>query len=236
MQKLAEGARKLGINLTPSQLERFEAYYRLLTAANERVNLTAITAYDEVQVSHFLDSLTLLPLLPPAAGIKVIDVGSGGGLPGLPLKLARPDIRLALLDATAKKAALLREFRDALGLENVDVIGGRAEAVAREPEHREAYDVALSRAVAPLAVLAELCLSFCKVGGVCLAQKKGDIAAELAAAQKAITLLGGQLREVRPVALDEFADGRCLVVVDKVSPTPPAYPRRAGMPKKRPLG
>jgi 16S rRNA (guanine527-N7)-methyltransferase len=238
MEKLKAGAKKLGLELTPQQLSQYEGYYQELIDWNKRLNLTAITDYEEVQIKHFLDSLTVTLAWQPAmrADFRLIDVGTGAGIPGIPLKIALPAIRLVLLEAVAKKAAFLRYIVKKLGLGGVEIIVGRAEEVAHLPQYREKFKLALSRAVASLPTLVELVLPFCAVGGSFIAQKKGDIKSELDQASYAIGLLGGRLREVKAVELSEFADERQLVVIDKVSPTPPKYPRRPGIPAKRPLG
>jgi 16S rRNA (guanine527-N7)-methyltransferase len=235
MEKLRLGAKKLGLELTPQQLEQFSLYYSQLLEWNRRVNLTAITDYDEVQIKHFLDSLTTILSWQPAKGTSVIDVGTGAGLPGVPLKVVFPDIRLVMLEATAKKADFLRHIIKKLGLGNVEVVVGRAEEVGHDAKYREQFDLALSRAVAPLPTLVELVMPFCAVGGSFIAQKKGAIYEEVDRADKAIRLLGGRLKEIKRVELEAFADERCLVVIDKPSPTPGKYPRRPGLPAKRPL-
>ncbi len=238
MEKLLAGSMKLGLQLSPRQLEQFQTYYEELLDWNRRVNLTAITDYEEVQIKHFLDSLTVTLALKQPAGsesLRLIDVGTGAGLPGIPLKILLPDIKLVLLEATAKKAAFLNHLKHKLGLDDVETVVGRAEDVAHDTLYREKFDVVLCRGVAPLPTLVELTLPFCATGGSFIAQKKGAIDLEISQAAKAISLLGGNLREVKRISLEEFTDERWLIIIDKVSPTPPGYPRRSGIPAKRPL-
>jgi len=238
MEKLNFGAKKLGLHLSPRQLEQFDIYYQELVDWNQRINLTAITDYEEVQIKHFLDSLTVTLAWQPLTSNTdsyVIDVGTGAGIPGIPLKILFPDIRLVLLDATAKKAAFLHHLKDKLGLDDVEIVVGRAEDIAHKTQYRERFDLVLSRAVAPLPTVVELTLPFCTVRGSFIAQKKGAIDPEISRAKQAINLLGGNLREVKRIDLEEFTGERQLVIIDKVSPTPNKYPRRAGIPSKRPL-
>jgi len=238
MEKLKAGAQKLGLHLSPEQLEQFNIYYYELVDWNQRVNLTSITGYEEVQVKHFLDSLTVTLALKPTVGDKsfgVVDVGTGAGLPGIPLKILLPDVKLVLLEATAKKANFLRHLIAKLGLDDVGVVVGRAEELAHDARYREKFELVLSRAVAPLPTLVELTLPFCAVGGSFVAQEKGVMDQEVDKASKAITVLGGNLRQVKGIDLEEFGDKRWLVVVDKIMLTPQQYPRRPGMPAKRPV-
>ncbi len=238
MEKLASGAEKLGLHLTRQQLGQFQLYYQELIDWNQRLNLTAITDYEAVQVKHFLDALTVVMAvrLLSDRGIRLIDVGTGAGIPGIPLKIVMPDAELVLLDATKKKADFLEHITKRLELKGVEIVVGRAEEIAHQPEYRQRFDLVLSRAVAHLTMLVELTLPFCATGGRFIAQKKGDIGEEVQAAQRAIELLGGRLTEVKKIELSEFDDERWLVVIDKVRETPPPYPRRPGIPAKRPLG
>jgi 16S rRNA (guanine527-N7)-methyltransferase len=236
MDKLHNGARALGIDLSQRQKEQFEGYYRELIEWNRKINLTRITDYEEVQVKHFLDSLSILPYLQKERDeLSVIDIGTGAGLPGIPLKIARPGIKLTLLEATTKKARFLQYVIEKLGLRDIETVTGRAEDIAHKKGYREKYDLALSRAVAELPVSVELALPFCTKGGMFIAQKKGDIEQEIRQAAKAIAEMGGKLHDIKPIEIDELKEGRKLVIIDKVELTPEKYPRRAGIPAKRPI-
>ncbi len=237
MEILNQGVQKLGLRLNPEQLEQFHTYYQELLDWNQRVNLTTITDYEEVQIKHFLDSLTVTVVGQQISNtsIRLIDVGTGAGMPGLPLKILFPDIKLVLLEATAKKAAFLQHLKQKLELNNVEIVVGRAEDVAHLSQYRERFEVVLSRAVAPLPTLVELTLPFCTIGGSLIAQKKGVIDLEISQATRAISVLGGSLHGVKGVDLEEFTDERWLIIIDKVSQTPELYPRRPGIPAKRPI-
>jgi 16S rRNA (guanine527-N7)-methyltransferase len=237
MSILYEGAREFGLELTPVQLEAFETYYHLLVEWNARINLTAITGYTEVQIFHFLDSLSVGRALPKYEldGKQLIDVGAGAGFPGVPLAIAFPHLQVALLEATGKKAVFLDGLARELGLDNVTTIKGRAEEVAHLREQREQYDFAVARAVAELRTLVEFTLPFVRVGGRFIAQKTTAAAEETKAAGHALQLLGGAARELIPIQLPSQRETRHLVVIAKVAHTPDKYPRRAGVPSKKPL-
>jgi 16S rRNA (guanine527-N7)-methyltransferase len=240
MQRLIEGAKALGLRLTAQQQAAFQAYYEELVVWNQRFNLTAITEYEQVQIRHFVDSLSCLLAEETRAALNrpeawTIDVGAGAGFPGIPIKLVYPSVRLTLLEATGKKVTFLEHMIDQLALRRVSAIHARAEELARDPAHREQYDLVLARAVAEMPVVAEYTLPFCKVGGWVIAQKGEAGAAEAWSADQAIKLLGGELRRVVHVELPGLPEDRSLVIIEKVSPTPEAYPRRPGIPSKRPL-
>jgi len=237
MPSLAAAANDLvGITLNEKQLHALDAYAEELSAWNEKVNLTAITDREGIRTKHFLDSLSCLGAGRFAAGMRVADVGTGAGFPGLVLKIAVPGIRLTLIEATGKKADFCRRVVERLQLQDVAVIHARAEDAGQDPAHREQYDWAVARAVAELPVLAEYLLPLVKVGGSALAQKGESGPAEVHAADGAIRLLGGSIRRVTPVELPGVVETRYLVVMAKETRTPPAYPRRTGVPSKQPLG
>ncbi len=238
MEALVKGARDLGIALNEQHLAAFERYYRELVEWNQRFNLTAITDREGILVRHFLDSLSCLKAIPRAqlaVGARLVDVGSGAGFPGVPLKIVCPSVRLTLIEATAKKTAFLEHLVGVLDLSDVQVLTARAEEAGRRLEHREQYDWAVARAVAEMNTLAEYLLPLVRVGGAALAQKGEDAAAEVHAAEPAIQTLGGRVRRLVRVELRGLAETRYLVVVDKVAATTERYPRRPGVPAKRPL-
>ena len=242
MEHLVRGARSLGLNLTERQLDQFRILYRELVSWNERFNLTAITEYEQVQIRHLTDSLSCLVALQKGgpegkalAPLRAIDVGSGAGFPGLPVKIVCPRMAMVLLEATAKKVRFIEHVVERMGLEDVRPLWGRAEEVAHDPAHRESYDLVLARAVAELPVLVEYTLPFCRLGGLVVAQKGASAQEEVHAAAYALPLLGGQLQQVILIELPGLAEARHLVVIKKVARTPDAYPRRTGVPAKRPL-
>ncbi|MDH5506225.1 MAG: 16S rRNA (guanine(527)-N(7))-methyltransferase RsmG [Anaerolineae bacterium] len=236
MQRLIQEAQDLvNARLTAAQLTAFDRYAQALLEWNRRMNLTAIHDPQEVRVKHFLDSLSCLLALRGSPAARVVDVGAGAGFPGLPLKIVCPDIRLTLVESISKKTTFLQHIVQVLGLDAVEVVTARAEEIGRQAQHRDVYDWALARAVAPLPVLVEYLLPLVRLGGKMLAQKGISGPAEAHAAQNAIALLGGQLDEIIPVTLPGIPEERFLVVIKKVAATPDKYPRRVGIPVKRPL-
>jgi 16S rRNA (guanine527-N7)-methyltransferase len=236
MKELGRVAQSLlGVRLTTAQLAALTCYEAELLDWNTRFNLTAIDTPETVRIKHFLDSLTCLMAMKDRPIERVVDVGTGAGFPGLPIKIAYPSIRLTLIDSVGKKIDFCQHVARRLGLENVQVIQGRAEELGQLPEHREQYDWAVARSVAILPVLAEYTLPLVRVGGGMLAMKGESAPAEAHSAESALPLLGGRLKRLVPVTLPGVADERYLVVVDKVAGTPREYPRRVGVPAKRPL-
>lgn len=239
MKELIEGAHQLGIDLNARRVKQFELYYQKLIEWNEKINLTTIVGYQEAQVKHFLDSISVISALTKEemnrADFSIIDIGTGAGFPGLPLKILLAEPRLVLVDSTAKKVAFLRCVTRELGLDKVEIVCGRAEEIAHLPLYRQRFDLALSRAVASLPVLAELALPFCRIGGKFVAQKKGEVEQEMKKADKAIETLGGKLGQVKRIELEQLSDERYLVIIDKIYPTPEKYPRRPGVPERRPI-
>ena len=235
--KLPQAARELlGLELTPEQQQAFGRYAQELLIWNEsRVNLTAITDPLAVEMRHFLDSLSVLRVvsMPPRA--KVIDVGAGAGFPGLPLRIVCPSMQLSLLEATGKKVVFLEHIVKTLNLNNVKIINARAEEAGQNPAYREQFDLVLARAVAHMPILAEYLLPLCRVGGHCVAMKGESAAAEIGIAENALRLLGGRLVQLTPIELPHVSETHYLVVIEKVAATPHHYPRRPGVPTKKPL-
>ena len=237
MELLTRGAEGLDLCLTPEQVRMFKDYYQELTSWNRRMNLTAIVEYQEAQTKHFLDSLTTSLVLSDRVREygRVMDIGSGGGFPGVPLKVVFPGIHLALMDSVGKKTTFLTHLVSFLGLTDVEVYTGRAEDLALNPRLRESFDVVVSRGIASMRILMELTLPYCRVGGMVVTLKKGEIASEVVSSLHAMEVLGGRIRESRGVDVEGLRDGRVLVVVDKVKHTPAKFPRRPGLPRKHPL-
>jgi 16S rRNA (guanine527-N7)-methyltransferase len=236
MDKLIREAQQLfGISLSPRQVTLLTTYERELLEWNEKFNLTAIRDVEGIRTKHFLDSFSAVQAWKANPPARLIDVGTGAGLPGIALKILYPSMRLTLVESVGKKANFCLHIVKTLALDNVEVLAIRAEDAGQMPGHREKYDWAVARAVAAMPVLAEYLLPLVKVGGGILAQKGESGPAEAQSAEKALKLLGGRLRQLVKVELPGVADERYLVIVDKTAATPPGYPRRAGVPAQKPL-
>lgn len=234
MEKLVSFCREMGVELDELALERLEKYMKLVIEWNEKINLTSITERDEFIVKHFCDSLSLLGKLNIKQGASVIDIGTGAGFPAIPLKIARPDLNITMLDSLNKRLVFIKEqVLPAIELD-AEVIHGRAEELSKAKPYRESFDCCVSRAVANLSALSEYCLPFVKVGGTFAAMKGYDCGEELEAAENAISLLGGEFGDAVRFKLPDDS-GRCILVIDKVSPTPAKYPRRGVKINKLPL-
>ena len=236
MEKLVQSAQELfHVHLTGRQVMALFTYERELLDWNQKFNLTAIRDAESIRTKHFLDSFSCVLAWKANPPNRLIDVGTGAGFPGLPLKILYPGMKLTLVESVGKKAMFCEHIVRMLGLENVEVIKGRAEESGQLPGHREKYDWAVARAVANMNVLCEYLLPFVKVGGMMIAQKGESGPAEAQSAEKVMKLLGGKLKQVVQVNLPGVADDRYLVLVEKSAATPPKYPRKAGMPMKQPL-
>jgi len=225
LEMLRSGASELGVELGEDQIATLDRFAELMVEANKRFNLTRIVEPADIVTGHFLDSLTCLAAFRPEQGAEFVDIGTGAGLPGLPIKIARPDLTGALVDSTGKKASFVSETIADLGLVGVEAIHARAEELSRRPAYRERYDVAYGRALADMRIVAELCLPLVKVGGALVAQKGDLIADELEAAGPIIGELGGVIARVERIAIPHTDIHRCLIVVRKVRPTHSQFPR-----------
>lgn len=221
--------------LTTFQKEQFNKFYDILIDWNKVMNLTAITEYEEVLKKHFLDSLSITKVINLEEIQSVIDVGTGAGFPGIPLKITFPHLKVTLLDSLNKRIKFLDEVICELGLKNVDTIHGRAEDIGKMEKYREQYDLCVSRAVANLATLSEYCLPYIKVGGIFISYKSGNIEEEIKNSRKAVDLLGGIIKETVKFELPGTDIGRSFVIIEKQKNTPKKYPRKAGLPSKEPL-
>lgn len=233
--RLQAGARDLGVELSDEMLADFDRYAALLRSWNTRMNLASKASLAKIETRHILDSLTAALALGGAPSGKVIDVGSGAGFPGLPLKILYPKVELTLVEATQKKARFLEAAVEALGLAEASVVAERAERLGQDPAYREAFDVVLARALAPLPVLAELTLPLCRRGGLVVAYKSPGVEGEVGEARRAIRVLGGGAPRAVEVPAAVTGDPRVLVTIEKRGPTPRKYPRRPGLPAKQPL-
>ena len=234
MERLRELCKDIDVQLDDIALERFEKYMNLVIEWNEKINLTAITDRQEFIVKHFYDSISLLSCADIKKGAKVIDVGTGAGFPGIPLKIVRPDIQLTLLDSLNKRIVFISDVvMPGIGL-NAEAVHGRAEDFSKQAKYREKYDFAVSRAVANLSALSEYCIPFVKKGGEFISMKGPDVHEELSSARNAVQVLGGEVSEVKNLTLPDNG-GRSIVIIKKVKNTPEKYPRRGVKINKNPL-
>jgi len=233
MERLQSKAEQLGIRLSEKQLEQFQCYYERLIEKNKVMNLTAITDFDDVIEKHFEDSLSLIQAVDLKKYQTVIDLGTGAGFPGIPLKIAFPEIQITLADSLNKRILFLNDVIQKLELERIETIHGRAEDLARNEKYREQFDLCVSRAVANLSTLSEYCLPFVKIGGKFVSYKAGECDEEVAASKSSVFLLGGKISDVKKFELGESK--RAFILIDKVNGTPKKYPRKAGTPSKNPL-
>jgi 16S rRNA (guanine527-N7)-methyltransferase len=232
---IQEAFEKIDIFISEKQAEQFYRYYEMLVQKNKVMNLTAITEFYEVISKHFVDSLMIKQILDSDPHGKLIDVGTGAGFPGIPLKIVYPELEVVLMDSLNKRVQFLNEVIEELDLKKITAVHGRAEDLAKKDEYREQFDYCVSRAVANLASLSEYCIPFVRVGGSFISYKSGKVEEELQKAQKAITILGGSLVGKKETTLPDSDIYRCLLNIRKEKSTPKKYPRKAGMPTKEPI-
>lgn len=232
-EQFIEELKKISVELNEKQLEQFRVYYEMLVEKNKVMNLTGITEWDEVLEKHFLDSISLCQVYDLSKPVKILDMGTGAGFPGIPLKIAFPEVEITLADSLNKRIKFLDEVVEELGLKKVTTIHARAEELAKNKEHRENYDLVVSRAVANLSTLGEYCIPFVKIGGNFISYKSGEIEEEINAAKNAVKILGGQIKDVYKFDLSD--QKRSFVMIEKIKTTPKTYPRKAGTPSKEPL-
>lgn len=235
MELLREKAKAINVSLSDRQIQQFKVYYEMLIEKNKVMNLTAITDYEDVIDKHFIDSIMLGQIYDLSGNMSVIDVGTGAGFPGIPLKIAFPNLKITLLDSLNKRVGFLNEVIDALSLENIEAVHARAEDGGRNVRYRDNFDLCVSRAVANLSTLAEYCMPFVKQGGYFIAYKSSQIEEEVTQAEKAIKVLGGSLEKSEIVAIPNSDIKRQFIFIQKKLPTPKAYPRKAGTASKEPI-
>ncbi len=232
---LRDKAKEIGIDLTDLQVNQFNRFYQMMVEKNKVMNLTGITEYGEVVEKHFIDSLSIVKIIDINKVSTVIDVGTGAGFPGIPLKIAFPHLKITLLDSLNKRIKFLNDVINETGLDNISTIHGRAEDFAKQDEYREQFDLCVSRAVANLATLSEYCLPYVKVGGKFVSYKAGEIDEEVENSNTAIKVLGGKISKIEKFQLQGTDIGRSFVEIKKVKNTGKKFPRKAGLPAKEPI-
>lgn len=235
---LIDGAQRLGINLNEGQIKKFSRYLDLLVQWNQKINLTSLKTPQEIIIKHFLDSISCIKVINKyidSEGVNVIDVGAGAGFPGIPIKIICSSVRLSLLEARKKKTIFLEKVTEEMNFQQVKILNGRAETFGKGADHRERYDIAISRAVAHLNVLSEYCLPLVRVGGLFVAQKGRSYKKETEKSFKTIQVLGGEIIGAEKVRIPFINQERYLLVIRKIKETPSKYPRKEGLPQKRPL-
>lgn len=233
-----KGLEELDIELSKEQIDQFIKYYEMLVEKNKVMNLTAITEFNEVIVKHFIDSLALVKVVNKdvlSKEISIIDIGTGAGFPGIPLKIAFPNIKITLLDSLNKRINFLKEVSEELGFEGIDFIHGRSEDFGRNPQYREKFDMCVSRAVANLATLSEFCVPFVRVGGSFISYKAGDCGEEVKESMKAVEKMGGKITNQLEYMVPTSDLNRVLLFIEKEKATPKSFPRKAGTPAKEPI-
>lgn len=239
MKQLSQICNELNIEITDKQLDQFSVFYEMLIEKNKVMNLTAITEKDEVIAKHFADSIAIIPYLKESGisceGLSVIDIGTGAGFPGIPLKIMMPDTEFTLLDSLNKRIKFIDEVISELGLKKINTVHGRAEDFANDKNYREKFDLCVSRAVANLSTLSEYCIPFVKKNGMFISYKAGDSEDEINSSKNAIKILGGKISKVESFVLPEADASRVFVMINKINNTEKKYPRKAGVPAKNPL-
>ena len=239
MKRLKEKTLQFNIELSDLQIEQFQTYYEMLIETNKVMNLTAITELDEVITKHFVDSLALAQVYPEICDdsktMKVLDLGTGAGFPGIPLKIAFPHLNITLMDSLNKRVKFLQSVIDGLELCDIKAINGRAEEAAKNKIYREQFDLCVSRAVANLATLSEYCIPFIKVGGRFIPYKSAEIEEEAKEGKKAVAVMGGKISDIKKLILPDSDIERSFVIIDKIKNTPKTYPRKAGTASKEPI-
>lgn len=235
LSKFKDTLSEWNISLDQIQIQQFIQYYEMLVEKNKVMNLTAITEFDQVIEKHFLDSISLGVAMNLHQNLKMIDLGTGAGFPGIPLKIAFPELQITLADSLNKRVLFLQEVIDALKLKKIEAVHGRAEELARNIVYREQYDLCVSRAVANLATLSEYCLPFISISGKFVSYKSGEVEDEVNDAKKAIATLGGKVSDIHKFTFGDHELHRSFIVIEKVRKTPKTYPRKAGTPSKQPI-